>query len=268
VASLKVKIDKVIVQESSLRLKLKYQILPVLILFLFLNCRTNRNEILEPLIPALQLVNTYSLSVPEPSGLTLGENNLTLWIVSDTHIDKIYQSDLEGNILRTIDFDGDDLEGIVYDRREKALWLIEEQKREIIKIALNGTEMERHAIAINDSCQNGLEGICITHNYRFWIANEKKPCQLIELNPDFTIHNRFHFSNLSDISELCCDTTEGQFWLLSDEDRLLLLWNRDAGIVKQYDLAVTNPEGLAIDFKSELVYVTSDLEAKLFIFSF
>jgi hypothetical protein len=57
--------------------------LSIAILFLFLNCNKNRNAILKPSSLSLQPVNSYNILVPEPSGLSLGENNQTLWIVSD-----------------------------------------------------------------------------------------------------------------------------------------------------------------------------------------
>ncbi len=176
-----------------------------------LHCGTNKNAVLKPIDSSLQLINDYSLEVPEPSGLSLGENNQTLWTVSDPPVNQIYELDLEGNILRTLDFKGDDLEGIDYDSVENVLWIAEEQKRELVKLTLDGTELERHPIAISGPENSGLEGICLAAENQLWIVNKKNPRHLLSLNADFSIQQRFDFNMVKDLSGLCYDRLKGQF---------------------------------------------------------
>jgi len=232
-----------------------------------MGCSTHE-DVLQPSNSSLKFVSEHKLEIPEPSGLSLGKNNLSLWTVSDPPSNKIYEMDLQGRILRTLNYTGDDLEGIVYDSTKNVLWIVEERKREVVKISIDGIELERHAIPITGNEDNGFEGICFFGGYRFWIVNEKNPGLLLEVNTDFSIHQQYDLNIADDYSGICCDTTDGQFWIVSDESQLLFLWNQKQGLIEKINIPVKKAEGIAIDFKNNFIYIVSDSEEKLHIFKF
>ncbi len=78
----------------------------------------------------LELIEVFSVNVPEPSGLSFGPNNLTLLTVSD-HTNMVYEMDLQGNVIRTLNHVGLDLEGVTYNPDEGIVAVAEEADREI-----------------------------------------------------------------------------------------------------------------------------------------
>ncbi|NQT25698.1 SdiA-regulated domain-containing protein [candidate division KSB1 bacterium] len=243
------------------------RLLPYLFVLVLCVCQGKNGIVVAPAENRLQLFSTFDTEMKEPSGLSLGEHNQSLWTVSDPPENKVYEMDLQGNILRTLKFNGEDLEGVEYDSSNKVIWIIDEKKRELIKLDTSGTVLEHHEILVENPNKNeGLEGISITASNQFWLVNQKNPCEVIELNSNFSIRAQFTFDSIDDLSGLCNDAVAGQFWMLSSANRLLIQWSQTEGIIDQYNLPMNNPEGIAIDFSNNLVYIVSDFQAKLFIF--
>ncbi len=241
--------------------------IPILLLLVIAECDCKKTIVSATAKDVLQPLSVFDMEVQEPSGLSFGENNQSLWTVSDPPDNKVYEIDLQGEILRTLSFTGDDLEGVAYDSLDQAIWIIEEKKQEIVKLDIQGTVLERHPVNVeNSNLNNGLEGIAISASHQFWVVNQNRPCELIELNSDFSIHNHFSFNSIGDLNGLCPDVVEGQFWMLSSANHLLIHWSQSQGIMEQYYLPMKTPEGIAIDFYNNLAYVVSDSEARLFIF--
>jgi uncharacterized protein YjiK len=241
-------------------------IVPALYLFfpLLLNCSEGEAASKSKLVK----ISDKTISIAEPSGLALGRDAATLWTVSD-RTNRIYQLDLEGAVLKTLDFTGDDLEGIAYDAKHDALWVAEEQKRQILKISTDGTLLQTIDIDIQGAENNGLEGVAIDTLGRIWLVNEKKPQLLLRLSADFSTDVVYYPETTKDYSDICTDRTPGRIWVLSDESRMLFLWQEGKGVVETYALDVSKPEGLAIDFNTAAVYIVSDDDQKLckFVFS-
>ncbi len=227
---------------------------------LFCNCGGNN-----PLSP-LELINEFNLSIPEPSGLTLGKNKQSLWVVNDPPNNEIYEITLEGAVIRKLSFKGDDLEGVTYDSDNDVLWVAEEQKREVLQIALDGTVLTRRAVNVDNSKDQGLEGIFLSRTGTLWVVNEKKPGRLISLNTNFQIDGEFPLNFAKDYSGLCQAENERQIWIISDESEKLVLWDKDSGVKKMYELPFKKAEGVAVDSAQNLVYIVSDSEEKLYIF--
>jgi uncharacterized protein YjiK len=243
------------------------KLIPFLLLLIMAGCDRKDTMVSATGKDILQPISVFDMEVKEPSGLSFGESNQSLWTVSDPPDNKVYEIDLQGYILQTLSFTGDDLEGVAYDSLDQAIWIIEERKGEIVKLDIQGTELERHPVYMDiTNTNNGLEGIAITVSKQFWVVNQNQPCELIELNSDFSIHNHFSFSFIGDLNGLCHDVVDGQFWMVSSTNRLLIHWNQSEGIMEQYNLPMRTPEGIAIDFNNNLAYIVSDSEAKLYVF--
>ncbi len=196
----------------------------------------------DPIWPSI----TYQLDIPEPSGVCFGKNYETLWIVSDAPHNKVYQTDLQGRILRILDFKGDDLEGITYDHTDDVLWLAEEQLQEIIKISTGSLELERFRVPVEKFGPNGLEGVTLARPFGFWVTNEKNPVVLARLD---SLGNRVYIYNVAlaeDYSDVCSDPTRNILWIVSDESRLLIAWSPESGVAERYRLPFEKAEGVAL----------------------
>ena len=247
-------------------MKTRIKILTLLLIWLILwNCTTRESTAPPPSAPRLNLLVSYDLSVPEPSGLSLGAKGQSLWMVSD-QTNRVYHLDLTGKILQTLSYVGTDLEGIAYDSLRNCLWVVEEQTRELVKLDFGGAELARHRI-LNGQDNSGLEGVCLDGQGTLFVLKEKLPGLFIKLSQDFSIEKQVTLDFARDYSGLCCDTAVGRFWVVSDESRRIYLWDSQKGVQKQFDLSIPKAEGIARDFSRNRLYVVSDSEAKLYIFA-
>jgi len=229
-----------------------------------LNCSVNEEPVqnqIESIVP----IEEYNVEVPEPSGLCFAKDKKSLYTVSDK-TGKIYQLDLKGKVINTLSFKGNDLEGITYDSTTNTIWVTEEVNREIVQLDLNGTEQKRKKI-IEGSDNTGLEGICITSDNIFYVLKEKSPGQLIKLNSDLTVNRVIVMDFASDYSGICSDTLSDRFWMVSDESRKLFLWDKDSGTIHEYKIPIEKAEGVAYDAKNNKVYIISDSEEKMYVFT-
>jgi len=134
------------------------------------------------------------LSIAEPSGLCFDINSNNLWTVSDDSGD-VYKIDPTGKVIETIDFNGDDLEGVAIDPTGDYLYVVEEviEKigRRIVKIDMTGKVILSKVIDVPNNESDGLEGITINpKNGNVYVVNEKSPGVLIELTADLEEVNR------------------------------------------------------------------------------
>ncbi len=224
----------------------------------------NEPDVNERPVRSLQLVSSFPLQIPEPSGLSLDFDGQALWTVSDRS-NRVIKIDLQGHILKTLSYQGHDLEGITVDTVRHTLWIVEEHTREVVELDTTGRELERHRI-LSGNDNSGLEGICIDAEHRFFVVKEKKPGLFIALNSDFTIKSKREISFAGDFSGMCADTLLNRFWILSDQDESLFYWDRQKGVLSRYSLDVTKPEGIAVDFNKGLAYVVSDARSVLYVF--
>ena len=83
---------------------------------------------------SLVQVASYSIDVPEPSGLAINSSVNILFTVSD-NTNKVYKMSTTGIILQTYNFEGNDLEGIC-SYTEGKLLLAEERTKNIIELTM------------------------------------------------------------------------------------------------------------------------------------
>jgi uncharacterized protein YjiK len=233
-------------------------------IFFILPCCTNQ-EINGQNYPKLELLNTYDLKVPEPSGLCLSKNKESLYTVSDASGD-IYNIGLDGQLLRTFNINANDPEGIALDSVQNFLWVAEETGRQLKKVDLLGNVTAAFPIDFAAGSSSGPEGVAVDSSGRVWIVHEKNPRSLLKLNSSLNIEKEFSPKTASDYSGLCSDTLSGRLWIISDEDRMLFQWDEKEGVLEKYSINVKKAEGLAIDFERKIIYVVSDSEEKLYLF--
>ena len=243
---------------------MKPKILIILAGILLLQCSSN--DPLHPNGSELPLIAETMIGIAEPSGLSLGRHNQTLWVVNDAPNSNIFEISLRGAILQKLNFQGDDLEGVVYDSLENVLWVAEERKREIVQVAMDGTKISSHAIMINGNDTNGLEGISINSQGRLWTVNEKEPGLLVSLLADFSIDYQIELLYAKDYSGLSSGPNDNQVWLISDENQLLMKFDKNTGILKSYVIPVEKAEGVAVDEGNGRIYIVSESQSILYTF--
>ncbi len=217
-------------------------------------------------VRSLKLIDSYLLEIREPSGLALSMDGKSLWTVSDNS-NLIYQISLTGQILKTLSYQGQDLEGIAVDAKNNTLWVAEERTRELVNIDSTGQELQRYRI-LDGNDNSGLEGICIDANHHLFTIKEKKPGLFISLKPDFTIEKKLELNFANDYAGLCADSLTNRFWILSAQDQTLFYWDFSSHkVLSQFKLSLRTPEGIAIDFKHGRFYIVSDSEERLYVFT-
>jgi len=211
----------------------------------------------------------YGINIKETSGLAFGPGKNTLLTVSD-NTGKIYELDLKGNILRTLSYKGDDLEGVTFNDETMEIAVVEERKRQIVIVDYNsGTELRRYDIDIEENDVNkGLEGISWNRNNGcYYIVNEKNPSSLLVWKENEGIINRFDLNLGSDNSGIFVDDNNS-LWILSDESQTLYKCNLNGEQEESYSISTYKPEGVVVDTDKGLIYIVRDLFSKLFIYKF
>lgn len=213
----------------------------------------------------LRLVATHALSITEPSGLAIDESCTTLWTVTNNP-DKVYQLDLQGAVVRTLKYTGEDLEGIAYDASDRTLWIVEENRREVVHLDLDGNVLSRHPLGLTGERNSGLEGLCFDDKGRIYVLNEKQPGLFIELNAELAIASRQEWTFAKDFSDLWFDRESGSFYVLSDKSQKLIRWSKQKGVLAEYALPYPKAEGIVCNDATGEIYIVSDSENKLFVY--
>jgi len=222
------------------------------------------SQAVEPL-KTFRLVATHPLTISEPSDLTIDDSGKTLWTVTNKPA-KVYQLDLDGNVTKTLNYVGQDLEGIVYDSASRTLWVTEERTRELVHLNLDGDVLGRKQLDLVGKKNHGPEGICLDDRGRMFLVNEKEPGLFIELDRNLAISARLPLGFAGDYSGITYDRKKRCFWIVSDESQKLYMWTKPKGVIGEFSLPILKAEGVAVDEVAKLIYVVSDSENKLYVF--
>ena len=69
-----------------------------------------------------------------------------MYTVTDKPIAKIYSINSDGDLIDSLDFIGNDLEAIVFNKNDSTYWVSEESLIQIVKIDTEGKEVNRFDI--------------------------------------------------------------------------------------------------------------------------
>lgn len=216
----------------------------------------------------LELLSRVDLDITEPSGLSFGKTNSTLLIVSD-NTNQVYETDLQGEIIRELPYVGNDLEGVSYNPDENLIAITEERKREVVFLDYTtGVEQERFSINVEVGSENsGLEGISYNKtNLAYYIVNEQLPGLLVVWNPQFDIIDNSEINFADDYSAIFVDTKNAWLWIVSDQSRALYKTDYNAKVLKEYPLERSKYEGITIDVDNNLLYLVNDATFELSIY--
>ena len=241
--------------------------LTFLLLSIFLlGCGSSTPTEQKTTFPQLELLSSNRLEMAEPSGLTLGAGDAVLWAVGNSP-ERIYRLTIDGQVLDTLVYVGDDLEGITFDSRDSTLWVVEEERREVVQLDRSGQVLRRHRIELSGPINNGLEGVGFDDRNSLYVLNEKNPGLFISLDTDLTISDQTPLHFADDYSGLAYDRRRDSFWVTSHEDSTMYLWSSSTGVRGSLKTPFAKMEGVAIDENSERLYVVSEIDHTLYIYA-
>ena len=229
--------------------------------FVMLNTGCDKN------IPKEDVVfqGEYFLDFPEPSGLALSFDKTSLWSVSDQN-SVIYNISLSGQIIRQMKIDANDLEGICVIS-DSLLAVVSEESNELIIVNYNGKVNQRYPVILDGDTKYGLEGITYNENlHHYYLVKEKSPSLLIDIDSNFNNIAKKALNFSKDLSGIEYDSVENILWILSDESQTISKCDLTGNVLQSFHFNVSKPEGIAIDYETNLIYVVSDSQQKLFIY--
>ena len=223
----------------------------------------------------LTLISVHPLNINDPSGLTLDMSGDFLWTVSDASGGLVYKITFQGDIIGSLSYRGDDMEGITMNPNDETLWVAEERLRQIVQIDGMGNVLQRQNVEVLVVNENdGLEGVAIDPvTEHFYIVNEKAPREFIELNKEFEVVRRVpirfrsNFS-LDDLSGIYYVSENREFWIVSDESMRIVVTDFELNPLRSYELGRRKFEGIAVDRSVGRVYLVNDEENKLYVYSY
>jgi len=235
--------------------------LPILF---FSGCKDN-NDADPPKSHNLVLVKSYSTVIGEPSSVVFDVSGKYLWIVGGQK-ERVYQTNLVGDIIQTLAYKGVDPEGIVCDHRDSTLWVVEEYDRELVHLDTLGLELDRVQIPIEGNDNDGPEGAVFDDNYHLMILKEKLPSVAVEVDSAFKLIRQKEISFADDVSDITWNPKTKTFFIVSDQSRGVYEWTYDRGVINSYSLPANKYEGIAIDPISGLFYLVNNDLGTLDIF--
>lgn len=250
----------------------KYQILLLSVLIL-IGCETDSD--LNGFTETLTLISVHNLSVEDPSGLTLDASGDFLWTVSDQSGGSVYKITFQGDVIGSLGYKGDDMEGITMNPNDETLWIVEERFRQIVQLDRQGRVLQRVDIPVQIVNENdGPEGVAIDPvTEHFYIINEKTPTEFIELNNEFEVVRRVTINSgsnfrLNDLSGIFYVNESREFWIVSDESMRIVVTDFELNPLRSYELGKGKFEGIAVDTEVGRVYLVNDEENKLYVYSY
>ncbi|MBC8193366.1 MAG: SdiA-regulated domain-containing protein [Candidatus Marinimicrobia bacterium] len=210
------------------------------------------------------------MDVSEPSGLTQDASGNFLYCVSDPPVNKIHKLDLAGNLIQTLDYVGQDLEGISYDTRDSTIWIVDEAETEITHLTETGQILSQTPINISiPDSKSGLEGICFRSGENdIHVIKQQNPATVVKIDSNLVTLDSKNFDKGIDITGICRGREPDEFLIISAGEKQLYEWTWEGGLLATYNFDVKQAEGVVYDASSSLVYIVCDAESILYTFEF
>ena len=198
------------------------------------------------------------INIPEPSDVCIHPNGKTLFIVSDNGL--LFETDMEGNVIRKADFKGFDCEGVFAD--ENHVYVVDEFSRTVTVFDINTLKIEKTASIPYSGGRNGAYE-AITFNKatnKFMLFTEKNPIYLFELNEKLQKENEIDLSKMTrDVS--AASYHNDHLWILGDEDMTVFKLNpKTYEVLNSWKLPIVNPEGLTFDQNGNMLILSDDMQ--------
>lgn len=207
----------------------------------------------------LRELSDHGLDIDEPSDLAFVGGRLH--VVSDRH-SKLYAITRKGRLEDTVDIEGSDLEALASGR--DTLVVGGESDDSVWFLTSDGHRIEDWKIDGADEDNSGIEGLAFDDDGHLFVAKEKDPARIIELDDKGEQVERTNIDFADDLSALSWNPEDGRLYAISDAERALYRLDRDLDVDDAWHLPIDHPEGLAFD--GDHVFIASDSEERLYVF--
>ncbi len=243
--------------------KNRFILIITLLIISLTSCDSDTTTI--PEIKLLEPIVEIDLSsiLSEPSGIVYNSLNNSFYVVSDT-LAKIFEIDLNGNLLRSIQVNANDLEGITLSINLDTIYVVEESDNLVTSFLLNGTKINSFSVDVSTNSINGLEGIAIDANNYIYVLNEKLPRYLVKLQNEVEI-SRTEITAADDLSDVCYDSVLDCLWIISDESEKIMKVTKSGSVISEWQIPFSKGEGITL--VDDKIYVVRDSDAKMYIFN-
>ncbi|MGY6562407.1 MAG: SdiA-regulated domain-containing protein [Luteibaculaceae bacterium] len=211
-------------------------------------------------VPKLKFERWVSVKIPEPSDICLSPNGNSLYVVSDNGI--LFETDLEGRILRQSDLTGIDFEGVHTDGQ--FIYVVDETPRKVHVVDIETFARVRTVEFPYQGGRNkGYEAITFNQAKDvFLLITEKEPVWIFEIDNKLqqkVNEYKFIHKKATDIS--AATYHNNHLWLLSDEQMTIFKLNPlTYEVVGLWEINVLNPEGIAFTKDGQMIIAADDLE--------
>jgi len=178
----------------------------------------------------------------------------------------IFETDLEGKIMRQIKQPNTDFEAVYTDNQ--FIYAIDENAPGYLCLRFDFPKKIRVVnVPYSGGRNKGYEAIAFNKSKNsFVVITERDPITLFELDANFKITNQIDLAAIAhDISSAYY--YQDALWLLSDEDMMLLKLNPQTyEVLQKWALPVINPEGFTFDRDGNLIIACDDMQ-RLYYFN-
>ena len=200
-------------------------------------------------------------NIPEPSDIVYDKDSGHCFIVSDHG--KLFECDLEGNIIRKAEEEGLDFEGV--EVTDSFVYVSDETPRKVYKYRKTDLSLVKtYQVTWGGAANKAFESITYNYTKKCFVLVSQQPVVIIEYSDDFHEINRYRFHSARDMSG--ARWYKGDMYLLGNLDETIFKCDPNTYEVKEwYKINVLNPEGLSFDANGN-VSITSDDLQRLYFF--
>ena len=217
----------------------------------------------------ISLQHSYDMDIKEPSGLSFGEGGQFYSV--DDNTNKIYKISKTGEVIYSLNFVGDDLEGITYNSISNRIYVVYEGERKIIELDTNGVVLNHWSLTVTGGSSNkGFEGISIDEsNNIFYILNEASPGLLIKWDYEKKSEiSRKELSFAKDYSGIFFDKNDNTLWIISDKSQKIFHTTTEGIVKEEFKLEYDKAEGIIVDSKNNTIYITRDFKSDIKLYEY
>jgi uncharacterized protein YjiK len=198
----------------------------------------------------------------EPSDILIIDGSDEFLIPADKAF--LYKVNRQGEKVATMEASGFDLEAVCQD--EKHYYVSEETYQKILVLdKQNGRLIKEIPFKHGGGRNEGVEAMACVNGTSFVLATEKDPQYFFLCDKNFQVSETFQIADIDEVSGMCW--YKNKLYVLSDESETIYEVDIDQRkILRQWQLNVINPEGIAINEKGE-VFITCDDMARIYTYT-
>ena len=221
----------------------------------------------------LTKIDSYYIgeNVSEPSGLAF--DGKFLFTISDSN-NYVYKYNTNGVFIERFKTKFSNLEGISTFKKQTLLLAVE-SSNSLVEFDYTNNKSTAHKMKFKHktkSKKSGIEGVSFNKkNNQIYFLNEKKPGALIIANSkNFKTEEEYKLNFASDYSGIFYARETKELWITSDNESLIYRCTLTGEVIETFDPHINKQdklEGIALDYKNNLLFVVTDSGQELIKYS-